>query len=50
VVGQYRTPVTPRDLEPRPAPKQGEHTDDVLEDAGFGTDEIAALRARGAIR
>jgi alpha-methylacyl-CoA racemase len=49
-VGQYRTPLTPHDLEPRPAPRQGEHTDAVLADAGFSDEEIAALRASGAIR
>jgi alpha-methylacyl-CoA racemase len=49
-VGQYRTPVTPRDLEARPAPRQGEHTDEVLREAGFGEAEIAELRASGAIR
>ena len=46
---QYRTPVTPRDLEPAPAPKQGEHTDQILQEAGFGTEEIEALRAARAI-
>jgi len=49
-VGQYRTPVTPRDLDARPAPRQGEHTDEVLREAGFGDAEIAELRASGAIR
>jgi crotonobetainyl-CoA:carnitine CoA-transferase CaiB-like acyl-CoA transferase len=49
-VGQYRTPVTPRGLEPRPAPRQGEHTDAVLRDAGFNDREILELRASGAIR
>jgi crotonobetainyl-CoA:carnitine CoA-transferase CaiB-like acyl-CoA transferase len=44
-VGQYRTPVTPRDLVPAPAPKQGEHSDAILGEAGFSTDEIATLRA-----
>jgi crotonobetainyl-CoA:carnitine CoA-transferase CaiB-like acyl-CoA transferase len=50
VVHQYRTPVTPRDLEARPAPTQGQHTDQVLGDAGFAAAEIAELRASGAIR
>jgi alpha-methylacyl-CoA racemase len=49
-IGQYRTPVTPRDLQARPAPRQGEHTDEVLGEAGFGDAEIAELRASGAIR
>jgi crotonobetainyl-CoA:carnitine CoA-transferase CaiB-like acyl-CoA transferase len=34
----------------RPAPGYGEHTDEVLMDAGYGGDEIAALRAAGVIR
>lgn len=49
-VGQYRTPVTPRDLEPRAAPTQGEHTDAILAEHGFSADEIAALKASGAAR
>jgi crotonobetainyl-CoA:carnitine CoA-transferase CaiB-like acyl-CoA transferase len=49
-VGQYRTPVTPRDLVPAPAPKQGEHSDAILSEAGFSSDEIAALRAANAVR
>lgn len=39
------TPVQP----PRAPPMLGEHTDDVLHEAGYGGDEIAALRSRGAI-
>jgi alpha-methylacyl-CoA racemase len=34
----------------RPAPRAGEHADAVLGEAGFGADEIAALRASGAVR
>jgi crotonobetainyl-CoA:carnitine CoA-transferase CaiB-like acyl-CoA transferase len=45
-----RTPVTPRDLEPVPAPRIGEHTDDILRDAGFSEDEILALRDRAIVR
>lgn len=48
-VGQYRTPVTPRDLVPAPAPKQGEHTDAILGEAGFSADEIGKLRAERAV-
>ena len=33
---------------PRPAPRVGEHTQEILLDAGFSADEIAALRAAGA--
>ena len=34
---------------PRPAPQPGEHTDEVLREAGFQQAEIHALRAAGAI-
>jgi alpha-methylacyl-CoA racemase len=44
-IGQYRTPVTPRDLTPAPAPAQGEHSDAILREAGFSEEEVAALRA-----
>jgi crotonobetainyl-CoA:carnitine CoA-transferase CaiB-like acyl-CoA transferase len=33
----------------RPAPRLGEHSDEVLRAAGFSADEIAALRARGVV-
>ena len=33
----------------RPPPQPGEHTDEVLAEAGFDADRIAALRAAGAI-
>ena len=39
------TPVQPS----RAPPMLGQHTDNVLREAGYGDDEIAALRARGAI-
>ena len=32
-----------------PTPEHGEHTDAVLREIGYGADEIAALRGRGAI-
>jgi alpha-methylacyl-CoA racemase len=38
----------PRIAGPPPAP--GEHTDDALRDWGFAAEEVAALRAAGAIR
>jgi alpha-methylacyl-CoA racemase len=34
---------------PNPPPKVGEHTEEVLADFGFGTDDIEALKAAGAI-
>ncbi len=37
-------------LPPRRAPTLGEHTDEVLAEAGFAAAEIAALRAGGAAR
>jgi alpha-methylacyl-CoA racemase len=32
-----------------PPPAPGEHTDDVLHDWGFDADDIAKLRAAGAV-
>lgn len=49
---QLGTPVKMTGFEPgtpRPAPRPGEHTGDILRQAGFGGDEIAALRSAGAI-
>ena len=34
----------------RPAPGLGEHSDEVLAEAGYGADEIAALREQGVVR
>jgi len=34
---------------PRPAPRVGEHSEEVLEAAGYSASEIAALRAEGII-
>jgi alpha-methylacyl-CoA racemase len=33
----------------RPAPGYGEHTDEVLTEAGYDTDQLASLRGAGAI-
>ena len=41
-----RTPAA----QPRPAPQPGQHTDEVLLEAGFSAAEIAALRTAGAAR
>ncbi|MFO0735029.1 MAG: CaiB/BaiF CoA-transferase family protein [Labilithrix sp.] len=49
-IKQMRTPLTPADKQHVPPPRSGEHTDDVLRDGGLADDEIAKLRASGAIR
>jgi crotonobetainyl-CoA:carnitine CoA-transferase CaiB-like acyl-CoA transferase len=40
---------TPGDPARRPGPALGEHTDEVLREAGFAPDEIAALHDAGAV-
>ena len=51
-VRSMRMPMTWSDTVPEPmrhAPRLGEHTVEVLEQAGFGTDEIDSLIAEGAV-
>jgi alpha-methylacyl-CoA racemase len=35
---------------PRPAPEVGQHTDELLREAGCSAEDIAALRAAGSAR
>jgi crotonobetainyl-CoA:carnitine CoA-transferase CaiB-like acyl-CoA transferase len=46
---QLRTPLTPRDARHTPPPRHGEHTAEILREAGFDDAAIAAMRAEGAI-
>lgn len=50
VLTQMRTPVTPREARHEPPPRQGEHTDEILREAGIDDATIAAMRAEGAAR
>lgn len=45
-----RTPIADPPPDPAPAPRQGEHGEAILAEAGFSSDEIAALREAGATR
>lgn len=49
-LAQMRTPLTPCDATHAPPPKQGEHTDAILREAGIDDGTIAAMRAEGAAR
>ena len=49
-IHQMRTPLTPKDKKHGPPPKQGEHTRDILRDAGLTDADIDAMKAEGAIR
>ncbi|HVY48121.1 MAG TPA: CaiB/BaiF CoA-transferase family protein [Minicystis sp.] len=50
VVPQVRLPVTPRDEAFTPPPRAGEHTREILAEAGLSPAEIDALLASGAAR
>jgi crotonobetainyl-CoA:carnitine CoA-transferase CaiB-like acyl-CoA transferase len=50
-IGQMRTPISPP--LPRahtPPPKHGEHTNEILREAGYSSDDIAKFRASGAVQ
>ena len=47
---QLRTPLTPKDRAHTPPPRQGEHTDAILREAGIDDARIAAMKAEGAAR
>lgn len=49
-LGQLRTPLSSPDRAHAPPPRQGEHTDAILREAGIADAEIANLRACGAVR
>jgi len=52
MAGVVRTPITIEGLHPgvtRPVPGLGEHADEILAEAGYTADEIATLRANGAL-
>jgi crotonobetainyl-CoA:carnitine CoA-transferase CaiB-like acyl-CoA transferase len=49
-LAQMRTPLTPKDRAHAPPPKQGEHTDAILREAGLSDAEIAAMKSEGAAR
>jgi alpha-methylacyl-CoA racemase len=49
-IAQLRTPLAPRGATVAPPPKQGEHTDAILREAGLDDAAIAAMRAEGAAR
>ena len=49
-IGQMRTPLTERGRTHEPPPRQGEHTDAILREAGIDDATIAAMRAEGSAR
>jgi crotonobetainyl-CoA:carnitine CoA-transferase CaiB-like acyl-CoA transferase len=48
-IPQLRTPLTPIDREHRPPPRRGEHSEEILREAGFGAAEIEALSSCGVL-
>jgi crotonobetainyl-CoA:carnitine CoA-transferase CaiB-like acyl-CoA transferase len=49
-IAQMRTPLAERGATYAPPPKQGEHTDAILREAGLDDAAIVAMRAEGAAR
>ena len=49
-IEQLKTPLTERGAEHGPPPRQGEHTDAILREAGLDEATIAAMRAEGSSR
>lgn len=49
-IAQLRTPLGRRDAEHTPPPRQGEHTEAILREAGLDDAAIAAMKAEGAAR
>jgi crotonobetainyl-CoA:carnitine CoA-transferase CaiB-like acyl-CoA transferase len=50
LIEQLRTPLTARSSDHAPPPRQGEHTDAILREAGLDDVTIAAMKAEGAAR
>jgi crotonobetainyl-CoA:carnitine CoA-transferase CaiB-like acyl-CoA transferase len=46
----FRTPVTPRDTDATECPALGQHTDEILREAGFDDAEVAELRRSNIVR
>jgi alpha-methylacyl-CoA racemase len=49
-IGQLRTPLGARGAKHTPPPRQGEHTEAILREAGIDDATIAAMKAEGAAR
>ena len=48
--GQFRLPVTPEGTPATAPPGRGEHSAEILREAGLGDEDIAELRRAGAVR